>query len=106
MTTGVVERRPPETTREGSKRINCDKQTVGYRAVCTVQSGMNDPSAVVVCVCSVVSRLFVAPWTVAHQAPLSMGFPQQEYWSGFPPPRDLSNPGIEPASLVSPAVAG
>ena len=49
-----------------------------------------------------------APWTVAHQAPLSMGFPRQEYWSGLPlpPPRDLTDPGVEPASLVSPALAG
>ena len=38
---------------------------------------------------------FVTPWTVAHQAPLSMGFPKQEYWSGlrFPPPGDLPGPG-------------
>ena len=45
-------------------------------------------------------QLFVTPWTVAHQAPLSMGFSRQEYWSGlpFPPPRDLPNPGIEPSS--------
>ena len=43
-------------------------------------------------------RLFVTPWTVARQVPLSMGFIRQEYWSGlpFPPPRDLLNPGIEP----------
>ena len=43
------------------------------------------------------ARLFVTPWTAAHQAPLSMGFPRQEYWSGlpFPPPGDLLNPGIE-----------
>ena len=40
--------------------------------------------------------------TVAHQAPLSMGFPRQEYWSGllFSPPGDLSNPGIKPTSPV------
>ena len=40
------------------------------------------------------------PWTVARQAPLSMGFPRQEYWSGwpFPSPGDLPNPGIEPES--------
>ena len=38
------------------------------------------------------------PWTVAHQAPLSMGFPRQEYWSGLPFPGDLPNPGIKPAS--------
>ena len=45
---------------------------------------------------------------VAHQAPLSMGFSRQEYWSGlpFPSPGDFPNPGIEPASLVSPASAG
>ena len=48
------------------------------------------------------------PWTIAHQAPLSMGFSRQEYWSGlpFPPPGDLPNPGIELTSLVSPASAG
>ena len=40
------------------------------------------------------------PWTVVHQAPLSMGFPRQEYWSGlpFPPPGDLPNPGNESSS--------
>ena len=43
----------------------------------------------------------VTPWTVACQAPLPMGFPRQKYWSGlpFPPPRDLSNPGIKPHLL-------
>ena len=42
----------------------------------------------------------MTPWTVAFQAPLSMGFPRQEYWSGlpFPSPGDLSDPEIEPAS--------
>ena len=45
-------------------------------------------------------RLFVTPWTAAHQALLSMGFSRQEYWSGLlcPPPGDLPNPGIEPWS--------
>ena len=45
-------------------------------------------------------RLFATPWTVAHQAPPSMGFSRQEYWSGlpFPAPRDLPHPGIEPRS--------
>ena len=57
-----------------------------------------------VCVCAVHSRsvLFnsATPWTVAHQAPLSMGFSRQEDWSGqpFPPPGDLPNPGFEPRS--------
>ena len=45
-------------------------------------------------------RLFVTPWTVAYQAPLSMGFSRQEYWSGlpFPSPEDRPDPGIEPRS--------
>ena len=45
-------------------------------------------------------RLFATPWTVAYQAPQSMGFSRQEYWSGvpFPSPGDLPNPGIEPRS--------
>ena len=52
--------------------------------------------------------LFATPWTVNRQAPLSMGFPRQEYWRGWllPPPGDLPNPGMEPASLMSPASAG
>ena len=60
-----------------------------------------------VCAC-VLSRvrLFVAPWTVAHQAPLSMGFSRQECWSGLPcpPPGGLPDPGIKPMSPASPAV--
>ena len=53
-------------------------------------------------------RLFATPWTVARQAPLSLAFPRQEYWNGlpFPSPGDLPNPGIEPTSPVSPALAG
>ena len=45
-------------------------------------------------------RLFATFWTVAHQAPLSMGLSGQEYWSGLPfsPPGDLPNPGIKPRS--------
>ena len=45
-------------------------------------------------------RLFGTPWTIAYQAPPSMEFSRQEYWSGwpFPSPRDLSNPGIKPRS--------
>ena len=50
----------------------------------------------------------MTPWTVAHQAVLSMKFPGEEYWSGLPgpPPGDLPYSGIEPTSLVSPALAG
>ena len=45
-------------------------------------------------------RLFATPWTVAYEAPQSMGFSRHEYWSGlpFPSPGDLPNPGIEPGS--------
>ena len=52
--------------------------------------------------------LFVIPWTVAFQAPLSMGFSRQEYQSGlpFPPPGDLPDPRIDPESLMSPALVG
>ena len=53
-------------------------------------------------------QLFATPWTVAHQAPLSVGFSRQEYWSGLscPPPVDLPNPEIKPPSLMSLALAG
>ena len=53
-------------------------------------------------------QLFGNPWTVAQQAPLSMGFSRQEYWSGLlcRPIGDLPHPGIKPVSLMSPAVAG
>ena len=55
-----------------------------------------------VCSCD---QLFVTPWTIVHQAPLSMGFSRQEYWSGLPfPPGDLPSPGTEPMSPVSPAL--
>ena len=51
------------------------------------------------------SDSFATPWTVARQAPLSMGFPRQEYWSGlpYPSPGDLPGPGIEP---VAPSLEG
>ena len=65
------------------------------------------------CVCVHVQSLshvwlFSTPWTVAHQAPLSMGFPRKEYWSGlpFPTPGDLPDPGTEPESPASPALPG
>ena len=52
--------------------------------------------------------LFVTPWTVAHQAPLSMGLSRRGYWSElpFPPSGDLPGPGIKPTSLVFSALAG
>ena len=57
-----------------------------------------------ICCCCLVAKLhltlFLTPWTVAHQAPLSMGFSREEYRSGLPfsSPGDLSDPGIEPRS--------
>ena len=68
-----------------------------------------------VCVCAhthmctaMSDQLFATSWTVACQAPLSMEFSRQEYWSElpFPPPGDLPDPGIEPTSLASPVLAG
>ena len=52
-------------------------------------------------------QLFVTPWTVTCQAPLSMEFSRQEYWSRLPFPTsgDLPNPGIKPTSLTYPALA-
>ena len=52
-------------------------------------------------------QLFATSWTVAHQAPPSMGFSRQEYWTGLPhsPPGDLLSPGIEPRSVASQAVS-
>ena len=47
-------------------------------------------------------QLFATPWIVAHQAPLSIGFPMLEYWTRLP----CANPGIEPTSLTSPALIG
>ena len=53
-------------------------------------------------------QLFATLWTVAHQAPLSVGFPRQEHWSRVPCslPEDLPDAGMEPVSLRSPALAG
>ena len=69
---------------------------------------LNDPESCA-CVLSRLSpvQLFQTLWTVAHQAPLSTGFSRQEYWNGLPflPPGDLPNPGVEPESLMSPALA-
>ena len=62
------------------------------------------------CVCSVAEcvQLFVTPWTVVRQAPLSIEFSRQEYWSGLPflTPEGLPDPGIKPTSLRFSALAG
>ena len=58
--------------------------------------------------CSVMSNSLLTPRTAPYQAPLSMGFPRQEYWSGlpFPSPGDLPDPRVKPVSLAPPALAG
>ena len=71
---------------------------------------MSAKPSFLMCVCvltSVVSKSAI-PWSIAHQAPLTMGLSRQEYWSVLPcpPPGDPPNPGTEPASLMSPASAG
>ena len=66
------------------------------------------PCRTTVCVCAPLCPTFVTSWATACQAPLSMGFSRQEYWNGlpFPSPGDLPDPGIEPGSLASLALAG
>ena len=81
---------------------------------CYGESGIRESLESFVCVCVCVLshfrhvQLFLTLWTVALQAPLSMRFPRQEDWSGLPcsPPGDLPDPGIKPASLMFPALAG
>ena len=80
----------------------------GWRCVCVCVCVCKRVCVCVhVCVLSHV-QLFVSPWTVVCQAPLSMEFSRQEYWSGLPCPSPgvLSDPGIKPRSLSSPALAG
>ena len=83
--------------------------TWGHMSTCwnAAHSDANFALNCAVCVLSHV-RLFVTPWTVVCQVPLSMGFSRQDYWSGLPcpPPEDLPDPGIEPTSLVSSALVG
>ena len=65
----------------------------------SIWDGLN-PKVLLFCAHASHVRLFVTPCAVAHQAPLAMGFPRQEYWSGlpFPPPGDLLDPEIKPES--------
>ena len=86
----------------------CLQVTERATEVQRIDLGLKD--VVHVCVLSRFSRvqLFETPWTVALQAPLSMGFSRQEYCCGLPglPPEDLPKPGLKLASLMSPASAG
>ena len=82
---------------KGNCVIRCGhecERTSGYVCVC-----------VCLCTCSIMSNYFATLWTVTCQAPLSMGFPKQAYWSGlpFPLPGDLPHAGIKP---TSPALSG
>ena len=80
---------------------------MGRVVSCKEQSKLWCDGAMHICALSH-ARFFVTPWTVTRQAPLSMVFSRQDYWSGwpFPTPGDLSYPGIESTSLLSPALAG
>ena len=82
---------------------------IGEKTGCLCPSPAKHCVCVCVCAQSVCHvQLSVIPWTVAHQPPWSMRFSRQEYWNGlpFPTPGDLSHPGTEPTSLVSPALVG
>ena len=85
-------RRQRSMKRTGQKSNHCTRLPHFYHA-CTL--GHFNPA-----------RLFETPWTVAHQASLSVGFPRQEHCSGLPglPPRDLPDPGAEPLSPLYPAL--
>ena len=79
-------------------------------SLCTHSRRCACPDSLSVCVLSRsgVSDFLRPQWIITRQAPLSMGFPRQEYWNGlpFPPPEDLPDPGMEPTSPASPASAG
>ena len=78
--------------------MDMDKKILNF-----IWNGRGGGACVVSCV-----RLFAILWTVDSQAPLSMEFSRQEYWSRlpFPTPRDLPDPGIEPTSFTSPVFVG
>ena len=93
-----------EWQKSPQKLQEADVQSISFE---TVPS--QTPPSLSACMLSRFShvQLFVTQWTVALQAPLSMRFSRQEYWSWLPwSPGDLPNPGIEPVSLMSPALTG
>ena len=88
------------------RKSNCSAYMLDHSTTCIVCLLTNT----VRCVLVLVSQLFLTvcnPMDCSRQAPLSMGFPRQEYWSGLPVPSpgDLPDPGIKAASLTSPALA-
>ena len=92
---------PKVTVYKNEKSSGLDEELCSFHAAeCLIS-----PALLCMHVCVLNCVRLCDPWTVAHQAPLSMGFSRQEYWSGFPflPAGELSDPGIEP---VSPALVG
>ena len=82
-----------------SSDYECQRPHLANSSLCLENSVWHSGCA---CMLSEVMSDSAIPWTVAHQAPLSTGFPRQEYWSGlpFPSPGDLPNSGIKAASPV------
>ena len=120
-----IERHVPLKCKElGSFSINSVQMVVKCTSSCRWYSSLDpienfscldvevvDSTVYKISCCYLVAKLYLTlatPWTVAHQAPLSMGFLRQEYCSGlpFPSPRDLPNPEIQPVFPVSPALLG
>ena len=79
---------------QGSNNVMCMKVPLAVSSVCNDGHKEKAESVNPSCCCSAVSDSFVTLWTVAHQSPLSLGFPRQESWSGlpFPSPGDLPHP--------------
>ena len=89
------------------QKFSLKASDVMKQGLCRIHSGCGCQRQCAMCSLSRV-WFFAIPWSVAHQAPLSMRFSQQEYCSGVPcpPPRDRPNPGVKSASLMTPAMAG
>ena len=110
----VLVQSPPRVT------LQLHRWAPGYgwdMATCVHSSSISGPQLIFhiitlscACACSVPYSCLTLcnPWTIAHQAPLSVRFSRQEYWSELPcpPPGDLPDPGIKPTFPVSPALAG
>ena len=104
MMTGMTTELNTGAVWEASHGISCGL------GICAFIHSFNACLRVCACMLSRFShvRLFATSWTVALQAPLSVGLSRQEYWSGLPspPPGDLPDPGIKTLSLRSPALPG
>ena len=94
---GVLRQRPSRRLRPRMSDTRGDICHRFWKAQSSTDSSSFQHMCLLIC-----ARLFATPWTAAHQAPLSMGFSKQEYWSGLPFPTsgDLSNQGIELSSPV------